>query len=598
MIELHDLSKSFGNTLLFDHINYRFPTHGIVCVLGASGCGKSTLLNLLAGFDGNYAGHITVGDVNLQELEKDALCAYRRDEIGFVFQDYHLLHGFSVLENVLISSPLRQTTREYEVKRAIEILDKVGLKEKQQQKVENLSGGQKQRVAIARALMGDPSILLADEVTGALDRKNSIEIMNLLKDISQTKLVILVTHDKQLCSFADEIITMQDCHIIPMKKSSLKDISYPKKDLQPNHKVSIWNRSIQNFKVRCKRYGSISLAISLGVICCILSLSFGNMTNQSIQEFKEKNTAFNNGYIESKNDNLEEIQTILQNDERISTVFMQYKIQDIKIRYLDKEEYIQEKCPTAKATQSMSYGVMPQYGQNQIALSPSLAKKVMTNFNELIGKEIILNYHGQDYTLVVSGIFNYDFDDFLVSSDIEQLFYQNIQNEGYSISYDVKNFEDIIPVHEMIKDNGFDSKDAIQEVEAFQRTFQSVQRLFLIVSGLIFIICILIAMILLGKLQRSRYKEIGLLSALGFRKRSIRNMIIIENFLLAMTAISFNVLWTFIIIVVSRMLDFTFSISISQIGISMFVTFFVVEIISIYASHKLLHLDPALALKS
>ncbi len=165
MIQVNNLTKKYGNSLILDDTNFRFPNKGLVCLLGASGSGKSTLLNMLAGFDSDYSGEITVCGTSISKMNEDELCAYRRDNIGFIFQNYHLLSGYTVLENIMLHCELNGLDEQTNVENAKELLNRIGISEKESEKIENLSGGQKQRVAIARALISNPNIILADEPT-------------------------------------------------------------------------------------------------------------------------------------------------------------------------------------------------------------------------------------------------------------------------------------------------------------------------------------------------------------------------------------------------------------------------------------------------
>ena len=237
-------------------------------------------------------------------MNADELCAYRRDNIGFIFQNYHLLSGYTVLENILLSCELNTLSEEENRGNAEELLNKLGLSQKADERIENLSGGQKQRVAIARALISNPRIILADEPTGALDRSNSNEIMELLKEISKDRLVIVITHDQKICSFADEVIHIENRKIVCDKIPALKSAGTSDHKLSINKavKVSAFKRGLKNFKVHFKRYMAVSLAISIGILAFMLSLSSGNSMDKSISDFKDKNTAFNNGYIKGEDD--------------------------------------------------------------------------------------------------------------------------------------------------------------------------------------------------------------------------------------------------------------------------------------------------------
>ncbi|MEG1028199.1 MAG: ATP-binding cassette domain-containing protein, partial [Oscillospiraceae bacterium] len=344
-----------------------------------------------------------------------------------------MLSGYTVLENVLLASELSKDSKEDNRKKAENLLSRLNISEKANEKVENLSGGQKQRACIARALMSNPQIILADEPTGALDRKNSTEIMELLKEISKERLVLVITHDKKICEFADNSVLIKDGNIV-------SDISYnstleqAKLQQKSSVKVSSFVYGVKNFKVNLKRYIAISIAISIGILAFMLSMSSANNMKQSITQFKEKNTAFNNGYIIGEDDGT--IFKMLQSDKRIENIYYQYKIKDVNLRFDDKIENIAEKRPIAKSTEDMSYGIMPQNGKNQIAINTSLAKKFLGDISNLIGKQLVLTYDKIEYKVIISGIFNASYDDFIVSSDIEKSFYKNINNEkNYSISY-------------------------------------------------------------------------------------------------------------------------------------------------------------------
>ncbi|WP_211750126.1 ATP-binding cassette domain-containing protein [Paenibacillus sp. Marseille-Q4541] len=597
MIQINNLIKSYSNSLVFDDTSYTFPSNGLTCLLGASGSGKSTLLNMIAGFDSKYSGDITVWDTSISKMNADELCAYRRDHIGFIFQNYHLLSGYTVLENILLACELNTSSEEVNRQNAIELLNKLGLSQKTNEKIENLSGGQKQRVAIARALISNPRIILADEPTGALDRNNSDEIMKLLKEISKDRLVIVITHDQKICSYADDVIYIESGKLIAKNIDTQTDRTGDHSlSLNMANKVSAFKLGLKNFKVHITRYIAVSLAISIGILAFILSLSSGNIMDKSISDFKDKNTAYNNGYIKGEDNGT--VYKMLSSDGRIENVYYQYKITDVTLSLGDKTEKMAEKYPMPKATENMSYGTMPKAGQQEISLSPSLAKKFESDIRNLIGKELTLKYGVHEYRLAISGIFNAGYDDFFVSSDIEQQFYKDVESgKHYSISYDVKDFEDIVPVSQMLADQKIESKDSAKEVGALQSTFNSLSRLFLIVSILILAIGLFISTVLLIKLQNSRYKELGLLSALGFNRGTIRKMIVSENLLLSAMSAILNAFLVVCAYVISTVFNLAMIITPLQIMLSILSTGVVVIVISIIASHNLIRTEPAAALR-
>lgn len=183
MFKLTNLTKKYAGKTILSDVHYQFPNQGLVCLLGDSGVGKSTLINIFAGLDTDYEGSVMIGGYLLKEQTADQLANYRKDTIGFVFQDYQLLEGYSALENVCYPMSLQPMDSKEVTTLALDYLKKMGLEAQAHQKIETLSGGQKQRVAIARAQMNQPRVILADEPTGALDSKNTEEVMKRLKKL-------------------------------------------------------------------------------------------------------------------------------------------------------------------------------------------------------------------------------------------------------------------------------------------------------------------------------------------------------------------------------------------------------------------------------
>lgn len=595
MIGIKNLSKTYGAQPVLNNANFTFPPSGLVCLLGASGCGKSTLINLIAGFDQDYSGEILVDGTNINTLSPSDLCAYRKSCIGFVFQNYNLLTGYTALENVLLPCQ-GSLTPDLNTKTALDLLKKLGIFQKRNQQVQTLSGGQKQRVAIARALMREPRIILADEPTGALDRKNATEIMKLLKEIAKDHLVLVITHDPKICEFATQTVCIQEGQLVGKTSQALPQSPLTLTKTKPA-KGTAFRLALKNFKVHCARYIAVSLAISVGILAFVLSMSSKNLMSQSIADFKQKNTAFNNGYIKIQ-DNLNQVVSTLKDDARISLFYQQYVIQNVALTLGDFTVTMAEKYPMPKATQAMSYGVMPKVGQNQISLSPSLAKKFENDISKLVGKEVILNFGETQYHLTVSGIFNAGFDDFFVSADIEQALFQSItEDTPYSVSFDVATFDQIVPVHQSLEEKGIQAQTASKEVSALQSTFQTLSRLFFAISILILAIGLFISGILLIKLQNSRCAEIGLLSALGFEKNLIRGMIVNETLLLCAVAAVINALLSGGVIALGKIFAWELHLTLAGIGLSILGTGLCVVCIAIFASHRLIHTQPAAALR-
>lgn len=215
MIDLKNINKSFylgGETIkALDNISFKVEKGEFVSIIGPSGSGKSTLMNILGLLDVPDSGEYDLDGVNVSKAKENELAEIRNNKIGFIFQNFNLLGKMTAVENIQIPMIYQGKTNEESKKKAYELLEKVGLKGRENHLPSQLSGGQQQRVAIARALSCDPEIILADEPTGALDSKTSIDIMNeltKLNDKGQT--IILITHDINVAKIAKRMVKIAD----------------------------------------------------------------------------------------------------------------------------------------------------------------------------------------------------------------------------------------------------------------------------------------------------------------------------------------------------------------------------------------------------
>ena len=214
MLSVKNIYKSYGTKdnkyPVLKDINLNFRKNEFVAILGPSGSGKTTLLNILGGLDRYDSGDLIINGKSTKQFKERDWDSYRNKSIGFVFQSYNLISHISILNNVEMGLTLGNVSKSEAKKRAIAALEKVGLKEHIHKRPNELSGGQMQRVAIARALVNNPDIILADEPTGALDSKTSMQIMDLIKEIANDKLVIMVTHNEAIRHMADHVIKLRD----------------------------------------------------------------------------------------------------------------------------------------------------------------------------------------------------------------------------------------------------------------------------------------------------------------------------------------------------------------------------------------------------
>lgn len=236
MLELIDIKKNYetGGTKVpaLKGINLRFRDSEFVSILGQSGCGKTTMLNIVGGLDQYTSGDLIINGKSTKDFKDRDWDYYRNNSIGFVFQSYNLIPHQTVLANVELALTLSGVSKAERKKRAVEALEKVGLSDHIYKKPNQMSGGQMQRVAIARALVNNPDILLADEPTGALDTETSVQIMELLKDISKDRLIIMVTHNPELAmKYSTRIIRLLD--------GKITDDSDPYTDREYNRDITV-----------------------------------------------------------------------------------------------------------------------------------------------------------------------------------------------------------------------------------------------------------------------------------------------------------------------------------------------------------------------
>ena len=219
MLKLIEITKEYKteeeSVLALHNVSLEFRKNEFVSILGPSGCGKTTMLNIIGGLDRYTSGDIQVDGISTEEFDDVDWDTYRNRRIGFVFQSYNLIPHMTVLKNVQLSLTLAGISKEEGRERALEALRKVGLEKQAKKKPNQMSGGQMQRVAIARALVNNPDIILADEPTGALDSESGVQVMELLKEVAEDRLVIMVTHNGQLAEeYSTRIINLRDGEVV------------------------------------------------------------------------------------------------------------------------------------------------------------------------------------------------------------------------------------------------------------------------------------------------------------------------------------------------------------------------------------------------
>ncbi len=298
MLELKNITKDYASgdmkVQALKGIDLNFRKNEFVSVLGQSGCGKTTLLNIIGGLDRYTTGDLIINGKSTKKFKDKDWDAYRNYAIGFVFQSYNLIPHQTVLANVELALTLSGVSKKERKQRAIKALEKVGLKDQIHKKPNQLSGGQMQRVAIARALVNDPEIILADEPTGALDTATSVQVMEILKEISKEKLIIMVTHNPELAEkYSSRIVKILDGKIVddsnPYKDEEVKNDSNGKEN-KAKKSMSFFTAislSLNNLMTKKGRTFLTSFAGSIGIIGIAMILSLSNGVQRYIDKVEE-----------------------------------------------------------------------------------------------------------------------------------------------------------------------------------------------------------------------------------------------------------------------------------------------------------------------
>ena len=419
MLKLVNIKKSYNlgekeEVKALKGISIDFRESEFVSILGPSGCGKTTLLNIIGGLDRYSFGDLIINNKSTKEFKDKDFDSYRNHQIGFVFQSYNLISHQTVLANVELALTLSGVSKKERKKRALKALKEVGLSDQVNKKPNQLSGGQMQRVAIARALVNDPEIILADEPTGALDSKTSVQIMDLLKKISKDKLIIMVTHNEELAkTYSTRVIKLLDGEVLedsnPYHSNLEETEKMQTKKIAMSFKTAL-SLSFNNLLTKKGRTILTSFAGSIGIIgiALILSLSSG-MNNYiskvesdalssypiSVQETTFNATEFINSLMVSNNENTnKDDDKIYSNDILVDMLTTMSK--GIQTNNLESfKEYIDSNQELADLSLDIQYNYdvdLNIYKENEeeiIKVNPSdILTNMMANSNVMMNYEI------------------------------------------------------------------------------------------------------------------------------------------------------------------------------------------------------------------
>lgn len=595
MIEIRNVSKTYYPDKsipipALKNVNLMLDNGEFVAIVGASGSGKSTLLNTLGGLDKPDSGDVYINETPMSTFNDDQYSDYRKDNVGFVFQHFHLIPHLTVLENVELALAMSLYEKKEAHQKCVQALQEVGLEKAIHQKAIELSGGQQQRVAIARALVKSPYIILADEPTGALDSQTSQEIIDVLKRISeQGRLVVVITHDELVAKQASRIIRVKDGEIIEDKQNVMDSVQMEVTNAPPRKRSfqlrSAFRLSYHRIMEKRWRYFLVSIGISMGICGFFLAMAFGSGINNYIQYSSDK-------VIDSKKLDFKKEQDYMvssdyyeiKKNEHIKLVQPEF---DLSARIEKKPDIIsfdvkplhKEKNRNDYAIPKVLYGQLPKDEEQGIALSERTAQRLLKKgekLENLIGKEFTIKFLSMDE--ITSYPSRWDTQKLKISAITEQSF---IGKEYSYIPYDfhteVVKRSRFIGKDTEITTNSYevyvDDKSSIDSVvnrfkksytistpenvmKELTKTFKNIQLAITGVSVLILLISSIMVGIILYISVLERRKEIGLFKAIGGRKREVRWIFFSEAILLGgIASINGTVLGIVIQVIVNRTLE-------------------------------------------
>lgn len=571
-LELHNIKKSYylenEEFPVLTGIDLSFDQGEFVSIVGESGGGKTTLMNIIGGLDSNYSGDVVLNGKSLRHDTAKQLDAYRRQTIGFIFQNFDLISHLTVFNNVMVSLQMTKLSHKQQEARARQLLEQVGLKDHMRKYPNQLSGGQKQRVAIARALASDPEIIIADEPTGALDSQNTQEILVLLDEIAKDgKLVITVTHSETVANHGTRIVRLADGKISEDKsikqgyeKSQANELSTHTLRFGATLKMAL-----ENMRYNLKRNLLIVFGAAIGIFSVIVMLGLGN----GVQGY------INHEIYSQVNPNAVQVtQNVSDSSQDPSKIIMktkdQNRLKDIKnVKHVQDGYFVQGGTQLRMGRKNASISFMQTYNPTMLTKSITkghapkngeimLTKEYAQKLNKkhpysLVGKKVTFYQNALNKqkhpvmlskTLKVSGIAKANTGATSVTYDTIKSIYKSkgikIQPTFVTvvIKGDVKNVK---PVQNKIKSFKNDKKKATYQITGVGGMLDTLNTYITLavnvlatIAGISLLVSAIMIIVVLYISVSERTKEIGILRALGSSKGSIRNLFFSEAFFIGL----------------------------------------------------------------
>lgn len=595
MLRLINITKQYNDEKVLDNLNISFKEKEFVSILAPSGSGKTTLLNIIGGLDTEYQGKVLFYNHNLKILSDEKLTSYRNNFVSFIFQDYNLIDILNVYDNIKLSLSIKNKDKkeiDKKINEALKILDIDNIKYKYPNE---LSGGQKQRVAVARSIVSNTNIILCDEVTSALDRKNTYKVLNILKTLSKEKLIIFITHNKKIAKeYSDRILYLNNGNI---KENNInikdKNIIFNKYNIS---KLNILKLSIKNILSHKRRTIITMFAFSISLISILLTMCITSSVNDktSILEkeiiksfpiiinnkiYKDDSKKNNNDKIYTYDKKIHEnkiTESLINILEKNNTVYYEKDINlnistidnkniDNKIFNIFPINYMKESYDvlSGNVTDDKYKLIIEVNSKNEIdpiILDMFNIKDKELDINDILNKSIKLNNNNSSINLRVEAVIRPKHD-----SEKSFIYLKNnlINADIKSISIYLKNMDDKNKlVKEIEKYNKNNSKIIYQDLgegisSSIDIVIKSITNAFVIFSFISLIISffMIISMIYLSILENK--KNIGIFKSLGMKNKDIANIfkyefVIVSIFTSLFSIISIKILTIIIDFIINK----------------------------------------------
>jgi len=558
ILRIANLCKTYNITEVIKEdvlkgVNLELNEGEMVAIRGESGCGKSTLLNILGGLDLDYTGSVIIKGNFIRDFSEDELDDYRKKRIGMIFQSYNLLSHMTIKENVMLAMQMSDCSKDIQEKRACDLLTLVGLYEYRDKYPNTLSGGQCQRVSIARALANNPSIILADEPTGALDKESTLEVIDILKKITEMgKLVIVVTHSSIVSDYASRIVTLddgvikEDKLITPPKKNKFEKY----KEIKPKSigLKSLFKMALNNILSNKFRNFLTSIGISIGIMSLIIILALSSGITSYVNKYFSQDET--NEILTITSDSNISYSTIkeISNIDGVTNVLSSYRLNSVKYTNSKIEDTYTINYTYSTNTKNQPdvlYGNMPT-NLGEVAIDIDIAESIYTDTSIIaaINDTIDLTYNNLTYTFKIVGIYDdgldikssYISEDSLyVFNNLYQTTYDAISGYYYNICYvKVKNITYLNSVSNSIRgissfltitSTNQESETILDYIDLATKVLTVLSLLSLSVAAIMIIIVQYVSIV-------ERTKEIGILRSIGGRRKDILYLFLFESLIL------------------------------------------------------------------